>query len=401
MLTPSLVRLRTRPDGTAEPCWLSARDDVWIRALLEAVDARVGRPAGNLEGQILATLDPLLIQHNVRRQVARGVLRVALRSFKRAVDAPADPATIRREVFRAAAASRSASPPSVAFATVRPAALAAAASALGLHVLDVETGLFADHPDQRLLVAKGEPDAPHTLREAYQLALLQGCLLRSSEVRLWVRASVRAVARFAKLERLMCTFTLDDTATRIDLSGPLALFHATLKYGRALATFIPTVFSTPGWRLEAQCTLEEEPLRVVVDASAPLPRPHALPSTADSRLEEALARDLRRLQSPWTVVREAAAIHVDQTVFFPDFLLVRDGARVPVEVVGYWTQEYLDSKLRALRAVRDIPLVVAVAAERDWQPADLPSAVVLPFKKKLDAAEVIAAAERAVAPGRT
>lgn len=393
LLTPDLLRWRSSDGRTIEPAWLSERDDVWLRELIAAIDGRVGHPVGELERELRGAMDPICRAERVDIRALRGVIRVALKDYTRVIAADVPPDQVRALVFREAARIRHEL--GGLSESIRRRVIEQAAGELDLTPEAVEATLYADYPRQRLLEGPADLPAPATLRDKYQLALLQGFLLRSAEVRLWVRSHVRAVARFAKLSRLLCTFALEGDSTRMDLSGPLALFHSTLKYGRALATFLPSVVSTPGWRLEAQCALPEGPLAIRVDASAPLPRTHALPKDADSKLESQLARDLRRLKSTWTLRREAEAYQAGGRAFFPDFLLTRGDQRVVVEVVGFWTPEYLSSKLRALASLRDVPLVVAVDATHGVLPEHLPLAELVTFKKRVDAATVVAAAERA------
>lgn len=391
MLTPDLLRWRPLAQGV-EPAWLTERDDVWLRELLAAADGRVGKPVGDIERELCAELEPVCRAQRVDARALRGAIRVALKGFGKITTATVPPEAVRRVVFERAAHARATR--GKLGPEGRMAVLEDAARELGIDSTSIEPMLYADYPKQRVL---GPPDVmptPAELRDSYQLALLQGFLFRAAEVNLWLRSHVRAVARFAKLSRLLCSFTLDRGATRMELSGPLAIFHATLKYGRALATFIPTVASTPGWQLEARCVLSDGPLLVSANSTAPLPRTHALPRDTDSKLEARLARDLRRARSAWALRREAAAFQIGPHAFFPDFVLERGADRVIVEVVGYWTPEYLASKLRVLGALRDVPLVVAVDRSHGVLPADLPGAELITFEKWIDAAQVLAAAER-------
>jgi predicted nuclease of restriction endonuclease-like RecB superfamily len=49
-------------------------------------------------------------------------------------------------------------------------------------------------------------------------------------------------------------------------------------------------------------------------------------------------------------------------VFLPDFTLRHaDGREAAVELVGFWTPEYLTSKVAKVRAAGDAPLVLVVA----------------------------------------
>ena len=67
----------------------------------------------------------------------------------------------------------------------------------------------------------------------------------------------------------------------------------------------------------------------------------------------------------------------------PDFVFTHDdGSRVALEVVGYWTPEYLAEKLRKLRGVKGVNLLVAVRKALALQPGALPQAALL-FKSRI------------------
>ncbi len=78
----------------------------------------------------------------------------------------------------------------------------------------------------------------------------------------------------------------------MSVSGPLALFHDTVKYGNALARWSPSLVTTQGWSLAARVLLGGETLLFNLDASAPAPRTHALSRAHDSQLEARLELDL-------------------------------------------------------------------------------------------------------------
>ena len=79
-------------------------------------------------------------------------------------------------------------------------------------------------------------------------------------------------------------------------------------------------------------------------------------------------------------------------LFYPDFTLVSARGRVLVEVVGYWTPEYLASKAEGLRAV-EVPMVVCV--DELHACGDLsPRSGVLAYRGRVDASALVAEAER-------
>lgn len=379
----------TERGGDAVPAYLTARDEVWIRELLSELGDLAGCPSGEVDLRLEAHAPQLARAHGIRRRALAGVRHVLTRWWSTAVASSAPPARIRSVLFELAAAGEG---------MERDRAIDAAAGLLGIERAAVLAGLFADRPCARRLVAPERLPAPSDIVQAYNLALVQGLLVRSTDVRVRVRAHVRSVVRFAKLRRLICTYVPGPDGTTVALSGPLSLFRQTTKYGYALAGFIPAAFSTPEWALAASCVLGERRLRVVADASDPIERPHALPKETDSAVERRLVRDVRRLGRGFTIERETAAIPVGDGVCFPDFTLQKGGARLLVEIVGFYTPEYLASKLRALRAVRErYPILVLVDESLACADADLAGAQALRYRGTVDAAALLDAADRMLA----
>jgi hypothetical protein len=70
-------------------------------------------------------------------------------------------------------------------------------------------------------------------------------------------------------------------------------------------------------------------------------------------------------------------------VLVPDFVFRHeDATEVALEIVGYWTPEYLADKLRRLSAARGVNLIVAVPRPLAVRAGRLP-ATVLAFKRRL------------------
>jgi uncharacterized protein len=372
--------------ATLVPDWLTSRDEVWLRAMVEELDALVGQPAFAVGERLRDAVAPLARRHGAGFKRALAAWTVERRRWRSRVASPVKPEKIRKTLF------------SLKVGRSRSAALDEAARLLGLEHETIEASLFADRKRCRVLVAPAEPASPADLVHRYNLALAQGLLLRSTEVHAVMRAHARSVVRYAKLHGLMATFESQEDAVSMALSGPLALFHETTKYGRALAGILPSLAATPGWSLRARVLLHGESHVLALDASAPLPRTHALPATSDSLVEKQLAKDLRRARSGWELVREDTVVRVGRRLFFPDFTLVAPGGRgrVLVEIVGYWDPTYLANKVDALAAV-DTPIIVCVD-ERHATGALSPGPRVLPYRgNRVDAAALVRAADGALA----
>ncbi len=384
MLPASLLDVEHRGPHVV-PCFLTERDEPWVRSLvgvyqalcgagrtLVDAEARIGQAAAALAGQ------------SGRERAVRAMRLIVERDYVALAKPAAKPRDVRRSLYERASAEGHAA---------RDAIVREVGAQMGLAGRDVLAAAFADFPDARVLELPPAPPCASALMERYNLALVQGLLRQALEVDVVVYEHVRAVVRFAKLKRLMCSFVEEGAGTRIVVSGPLALFGPTTKYGHALASFFPHVVSTNGWSLDAKCLIAGRAGRLRASSHDPLFRAHALPREVDSDLERQLTRDLLRSNSPWTVAREAAPLRSLTGLVFPDFTLSNGHARVHVEVVGFWTPEYLERKQRELRAVRE-PIVVCIEAAHQLPADAFGEHEVVSFHRKVDASAVLAAVER-------
>jgi len=388
LLLPAHLLLVASPDadsGRATPRYLGARDEVWVRAALDVFDSYVGRTVGERAAELPDRVRALAQAHGVAVRAGRGIQHVLMRRFKVQVDARIEPSRARAITFEEAGRDEHFD---------RDAVLARAAARLSASDEEVARALFADRAERRRILASLSPLSAADVVEQYNLALVQGLLQRSEHVRVEIREHVRAVVRFAKLAGLLCTYSAAERGTALEVSGPLSILRHTTKYGFALASFFPSVVATPGFRMETRCVLGGEPVVVRIDATDRIARTHALPKDADSAVERALARDVRRLGTSWSLLRESNALVVGSRAFFPDFTLRHEeGFSVLVEVVGFYTPEYLRSKLDALRVAAARPLIACIDESLACADGELAGAV-LRFKRRVDAAALIAIAER-------
>jgi predicted nuclease of restriction endonuclease-like RecB superfamily len=376
MIPEKLLSVDISGDGV-RPRWLSARDEVWVRKLLDESDGLQGRTIDDAER---AAAEP--VAGAPPRAVA--AVRLVLAKFRRSeVVAAASPPAVRRAVFDEAGR----------IGATREDSIARAAATLGIGAGEILPALYADRPGARRIVVSNEAPSPREAIEIHNLSLLQGLLFRSELVVVRLREHVRAVVRFAKLRGLLCTCAEETSGTRVELSGPLALFRNTLKYGHALAGFIPAVAATPGWSLEARIVLRGERAVLRAGAGDPIARTHALPADADSSVERRFARDFRRLGTSWTLGRETVAVRAGTRLFFPDFTLRRGDRVVHVEIVGYYTPEYLTAKLEAFRAARLRDLVVCIDEDLACGDREITAAAIVRYRKRVDARAVLLVAE--------
>lgn len=87
-------------------------------------------------------------------------------------------------------------------------------------------------------------------------------------------------------------------------------------------------------------------------------------------------------------------LHFGQKVFVPDFVFRHDDGRIVLmEVIGYWTPEYLQAKLATLRAFSRCLILLAVAEPLRARLPELPSNLV-PFKSALKVKDVLERLDR-------
>ena len=111
----------------------------------------------------------------------------------------------------------------------------------------------------------------------------------------------------------------------------------------------------------------------------------------DSQLEEKFCRkwgdDPRE---GWRLYRECVVLYQNQKVFVPDFLFVHeDGRKVALEIVGFWTPEYLSAKKKTLAAFSNQSIIPAVADSADW-PEEVDDHWTFRFKTTIRPSDVLA-----------
>lgn len=361
------------------PHFLGEHDHPWLRVLLEEHERFIGRPQRELEARLR---DPLPCESPPRKRSQAIQVLTRLRRSHRKAAVP--PRRARALVF--AEAARVPAPPDEVLSTV--------AAALGVSAGELQDSLFADLPGNQLIAAPAQPLSPGELALRANLALAQALLFRATSVRIEAEGNTRVLVRHSKLRGLICR-VVERSATAdamLELSGPFALFRHTRLYGRALGELVPLLAWCRRFRLRARCVFQGRPVTLQLGTGDPI-FPADEPRRYDSHLEERFARDFRRLAPDWDVVREPEPVSVGGTLIFPDFALHhrRDAARRwLLEIVGFWTPDYVARKLALYRSARLSNLILCVDESRNCAAADFPSAgLVVRFRRRVDAAAVL------------
>jgi predicted nuclease of restriction endonuclease-like RecB superfamily len=305
-------------------------------------------------------------------------------------------ATLRREIFRRAAAARRKATPTAPFD--RDALLEAAARERGTTPEAIDAGLYADRPArQRLLAFAARP--PATLAAGFALAEAQAVLLRATRVTANVRArdagTYRHLFRTLKFLRLLPVVTATkDGGYIITLDGPLSLFQSGTRYGLQLGLALPVIAACDRWSIEADVRwgVDRRPLHFRAAGAAVL-SDAAVPALPDEL--SAFVAAFERLDSGWLIEREPAVLDLPGAgVCVPDLAFVRaaDGARVHFELLGFWSREAVWRRVELVRAGLPHRILFAVSKALRVGEAvldDTPTAALYVFTRVIGAKQVL------------
>ena len=447
MLTADLARSRTT-DNEVQPLFIDPDEDRYretARELIDLFEAHLGEPKGDLEDAI----DELTVT-DTDYKIVRGLAKLLEDECEFEVVAAADPREIRRRLFeRANEQYPIIRQPTLGEDMQKLDVYSAVADEFGISLEDCYTGMYADLEANKRLVRLGDrtvddyedtdeatttrltgssEDEYNTTRltvdwllHRYNLALAQAVLYDATKMRIRVWDQFGTVFGYVKLFGLMHRIypidadgnrvTSTDTAVGYEavLDGPASLFSQSRKYGIRMANFLPALPHCTWWELEAAILVDEtagETRPFTLDHTAELETHYSAGNRFDSDVERTLAEKWERANTEWELVREDDVFDLGAEVMLPDFALEHpDGRRAVLEIVGFWTPEYLEKKLEKLRAVDADNLIVAVSEKLDCSSEDVALADdrVLWFKTGIHVYDVVNLAERYAveSPART
>jgi hypothetical protein len=203
----------------------------------------------------------------------------------------------------------------------------------------------------------------------YNLTQTQAALYSATAIRVDARSNFKMIIRHAKLARLMHRIDRlngNRAGYRFHFDGPGSTLRETTRYGLGFAKLLGRLVGCDDWFLTARVlgprilrpgrsSSARQSMRLVVSPESGLSSPLTLPGGYDSSLEAEVELIWQREPvDGWQLQHESELLYIGQTVLTPDFVLKSDAGRtVYVEVVGFWTPEYLEEKARRLHQFRD------------------------------------------------
>jgi uncharacterized protein len=292
---------------------------------------------------------------------------------------------------------------------VRAELVAETARALSCEPEALLNALYADLPDNQRL-ALFELIKPAELLDLYNVAQAQALLYRSVEMRLWLEPQspegFRELFGSIKAYRLIHTVrgnSRDGYEVRLD--GPASIFQRSQKYGIQMAVFLPALLLCKGWRMRAEIQGRQNRVAYFELTSEQTQlRSHYPEITAyENPVTDKLAASWSRVGTSWELEPSSEVIDLGDSAFIPDFVLrhAGTGARVFLEVLGFWTPEHLRERLLEFDHAGVSNFILAAWDElrgtRDPMTNVPPNTIV--FKRSLDPAAVALMAERLTGQG--
>lgn len=372
---------------SAEPGGADARAAAALIGAFEGAAAAASAGGGGATRGSLAEAAAELERGHDHRLV-RGLFAVLERRTEFAAPRSAvAPQTARRRLFEESAAR------GLALSAERRASIVASvAGGMGIGAAELEDAVWADS-EERMLVRRFRGTDAAELAALYNRSLAQTLLFRcaSMEVRLRGGARWKRVLREVKRRRLM--YVLEPArgpggepraeVASCTIEGPTSLFRMTDRYGAAMARVLPAVMAAPGWEVAGtivrhiddadaarlyRFALSDKAhgdLLRLPGGGAPAPEPY------DSSVEERFAAAFESHFGPrgraeagaaaaagpgadhlgWRLVREPDPLIAAGRAMIPDFAFERFGRRVYLEIVGFWTRDYLRKKSEKVEAL--------------------------------------------------
>lgn len=269
----------------------------------------------------------------------------------------------------------------------------------------IEREIFADVIDfHRLRTFEGFPIAGSTVEQEaeallarYNVAQVQATLYRATSLKIWARDDYKTIVRYAKLAGLMHTIRrLASGELAFHFDGPASVLRRTRRYGVAMARFLPALLACRGWRMQAVIAGRTSAWNWRLHLSeadglhSHLPSPEEFDSSVEQAFFERWGSEPRE---GWTLRREGDLLYHGQKAFVPDFTFDHvDGRRVYLEIVGFWTPEYLEAKIKTLREFPLAPILVAAPIQIDANAPELAAklaADVIVYKSALRPEDVL------------
>src|SRR5918999_2989436 len=271
------------------------------------------------------------------------------------------------------------------------------ASKLHLSSHDVVLKALWSDLDDNLILDYFDTIDPEALVGWYNLSLMQTLLFNCTKLDFYISGGsnwkrvLRSVKRLGLMYHLQQPQQQQENRIICSLEGPLSLFKLTDRYGTLLAKLLPSIIFASNksrdrdggnggngkWHLDAwivRKTMDGRKIfefkisnneipQLLADPYLSFPRGFSTEkeevakssslyydnNSFDSAVEEKFAKRFEQAETGWRLTREPDPLVLSNGgAFIPDFVFEKYDRRIYLEIVGFWTKEYLERKLQKL-----------------------------------------------------
>ncbi|ARM75065.1 DUF790 family protein [Acidianus manzaensis] len=325
-------------------------------------------------GEILDNIKIMEKIYNIPSKIKliRGLYREMLKQCEFLESSPIDPRILRRELF-------SLGP--IIDNEKRKAIISEINKKFGI---DVEKYMFADMDEEKKITHVNKVD-PITLIKIYNLSLLQTLLFKSYKLTVQIEGNWKDIIRRIKWLGLM--YFAYPSPLRIDIIGPASLLKLSEKYGRNMAILLPYIVASNFWKISADIVLgnkfkrtyklEVEKFDLITSYIKEEDQ-----KRFDSSVEEKFYEDFINIIKDWKLLREPETLVINQRLFIPDFVAIKNPFKVYIEIVGFWTKEYIKEKIEKISNFKDGNLLILL--NEDLNKEDFSNFNVIKYKNKIN-----------------
>jgi Uncharacterized conserved protein len=175
------------------------------------------------------------------------------------------------------------------------------------------------------------------------------------------------------------------------IDGPASVIKQIERYGTRMAKIIPLILPFSYWKIFAYISSKLRSKKskaktykfILNNESERLfPSFKKVEVTYDSELEEEFAKRFVTVTGEWKLIREPEPLISGKTIFIPDFLIVKGDVKVYLEIMGFWTEDYLKRKIEKIKQLRDINLILAIDSSLGDIKIDDPNIIIIKYDKK-------------------
>jgi predicted nuclease of restriction endonuclease-like RecB superfamily len=354
-MLPSELLATRRWKGTIRPKYSSINKETFaiVNDIIGVYQESIGKSKEEIKEK-LSVIEDAVFDYRFVRGIAALIERKCAFTSVPTVEST----LVRQELFVASARK--------GFPTVgseRQAIVAEVSEKLKITPEQLESSFYADLDSEKVLQSVTQED-PVQLLKKYNLSLSQTLLFYCTEMHFTASGNWQNIFRSIKQQGLIYTTTKQGTVFAVKLDGPLSLFKLNRRYGVALAKTLPEIMKGKPWTLDAQILHKQS--NQLLNFQLESGRhgwmfPEAPETEAyDSTIESEFAKDFEAFGTPWTLKREPEPVIVGNAVMIPDFTLQLGATKVFLEIMGFWTKQYVEKKVEKLREIRNVPFILAV-----------------------------------------